>query len=103
MNPDNSNDIKEREAQLKLEQTKLDQKRLELEQMKIESGLTEPNKTKIQPKWSENSTVLAIFLTLFAPVGLILLWKYPRGGILFKILMSLYSLFLFSIVLDFFV
>ena len=103
MNPNNSTDIKEREAELKLEQARLEQKKLELEQMKIESGLVEPSKHKAPQKWSENSTVLAIFLTLFAPIGLILLWRYPKGSILFKILMSLYSLFLFSIVLGFFV
>ena len=84
MTPDNSDDQKDMEQELALEQAKVEKIKLELEleRMKQSTQVDEPaNTSEPEPaekeKWSERSGTIAFFTMFFPPLAIYFFWKLP--------------------------
>jgi len=97
-------DLKDKENELALEQAKMERIRMELELEKIKQD-SAPPKPKERSGCDEGSVphskpppFLLFCLTFLPPIGIIWLWRL-KVPIFAKVIFTLYSLFMFSILI----
>ena len=108
MNSDDANNLKQKEADLAIEQAKLEQMKIELELAKMKQGAaSEPvsipnvqessiSTNTTQPmKWHENTKIITRLLGIFYPIGLVLVIRYPHWSTPNKIKVAIIGLLLF--------
>lgn len=58
----------------------------------LEKGLTEAENIKLNKKWHEGWEVSFVLLSLFPPLGIILMWKNGNFNLFFRLVFTVYSL-----------